>query len=157
MKMHPAKVPFEKFISMVVPEDRTTISNWFDNLENVISKEHISCRIFVRGNIYYINLKCNLSYTDSEASTIFEGIIQNVTELHKRRNDINTLTHVIFNVNELIFGANEDGTLKFANQNFRRLCHIGLDEDISLYKIYDMQLGFVSDKQMWESPGQPDD
>ena len=50
-----------------------------------------------------------------------EGYIQNITDIQKRRNDINLLTHAINNFPPRTFySAHEDGTLIFCNRCLNR-------------------------------------
>lgn len=135
----------------IIPEDREKIHIWFEKILKHPYKQRISYRISVMQKIYYMSVKCiyhekNKQYSRSRK---IEGIVQDVTEMHKRRNDISMLTHVIFNANESICGVCADGTLKFANQIFRQIHGIGVDEDVLKYKVYNIGYGFVPNKRLW--------
>ncbi len=143
----------ERYVKFIIPEDRDKINSWLSKVLNQPSNQSISFRINILGKIYYISVKCiqRNKRKHHEVSSSIEGIVQNVTEMHKRRNDINMLTHVIFNANESIYGAYADGTLKFANQIFRRTHHIGIDDDITKYKVFNTNCGFAPNKAAWNA------
>jgi Signal transduction histidine kinase len=150
-KMPPISLDYymEHFI---IPEDREKMRIWVGKILRHPYKQRISYRISVMQNIYYMSVKCIYSEKDKQYkhSRKIEGIVQDVTEMHKRRNDISMLTHVIFNANESICGVFPDGTLKFANQIFRQVHGIGIDEDVSKYKIYNTGYGFAPNKDVWD-------
>lgn len=150
-KMPPISLDYymEHFI---IPEDREKMRIWVGKILRHPYKQRISYRISVMQKIYYMSVKCIYSEKDKQYkhSRKIEGIVQDVTEMHKRRNDISMLTHVIFNANESIFGVFPDGTLKFANQIFRQVHGIGIDEDVSKYKIYNTGYGFAPNKDVWD-------
>jgi signal transduction histidine kinase len=145
------KISVSRYMRLVIPEDREKVANWLDGVLEHRSSTNISFRVRMAGNIHYMSVKCIYRKKNvHHQAQLIEGIIQNVSEMHRRRNDINMLTHVIFNANESIYGALPDGTLKFANQIFRNTHHIGVDEDISAYKIYHTNCGFAIDQKMWQ-------
>ncbi len=135
----------------IIPEDREKMQIWFERILKHPYKQRISYRISVKQKIYYMSVKCIYREKDKQhkRSSKIEGIVQDVTEMHKRRNDISMLTHVIFNANESICGVYADGTLKFANQIFRQIHGIGIDEDVSKYKVYNTGYGFAPNKELW--------
>lgn len=77
-----------------------------------------------------------------------EGYIQNITDIQRRRNDINTLTHAINNAKESIFAAKEDGTLIFANRQFLHNHGIPESEEIGKLKIYEIA-GDMNTQEDW--------
>lgn len=77
-----------------------------------------------------------------------EGYIQNITDIQRRRNDINTLTHAINNAKESIFAAKEDGTLIFANRQFLHNHGIPESEEIGKLKIYEIA-GDMNTQKDW--------
>ena len=78
-----------------------------------------------------------------------EGYIQNITDIQRRRNDINTLTHAINNAKESIFAAKEDGTLIFANRQFLQNHGIPESEEIGKLKIYEIA-GDMKTENDWQ-------
>jgi signal transduction histidine kinase len=132
-----------------IPEDREKILQWLQRQTKQLSQENISYRVRIHNQINYMNAVCIIRHQVPDGNIILEGIVQNVTEIHQRRNDINTLTHIVFNVDESIYGAYEDGTMKFANQIFRNNHHLKIDEDISQYKIYNLNVHYVKDAKLW--------
>ena len=86
--------------------------------------------------MFYIRQKTFSCEKRPGGHTVLEGYIQNITDIQQRRNDITLLTHAINNATEDIFAAHEDGTLIFANRFFRQHHNIGLTDDITQLKIY---------------------
>lgn len=143
-------LPLERFMRLVIPEDRVKMTSWLERILKHTSNQNISFRVRILRHIYYMSVKCITRRKKPHGTdNIIEGIIQNVTEMHKRRNDINMLTHVIFNANESIYGALPDGTMKFANQVFRHHHHIDIDADISQYKVYNTNYVYAQSKAEW--------
>ena len=98
----------------------------------------VDYRIFLQGNIFYIRLKAFARERQKDGNVTIEGYIQNITDIQKRRNDINLLTHAINNSTEDIYSAHEDGTLIFCNRCFKERHGIGNGQDITRMKIYDL-------------------
>lgn len=106
-------------------------------------------RIFLQGNIFYIRLKAFARERQKDGNVTIEGYIQNITDIQKRRNDINLLTHAINNSTEDIYSAHEDGTLIFCNRCFKERHGIGNGQDITRMKIYDLP-SYGRDETSWK-------
>jgi signal transduction histidine kinase/CheY-like chemotaxis protein/PAS domain-containing protein len=141
-------ISYEQFLQLIVPEDKEKIKNWLNKNIQHLSKDFISYRIILHGYTYYHNIKCMMRYQNPDGTLILEGFVQDITDIQKRRNDINTLTNVIYNVKDLIIGINQDGSLIFANQQFCDLYHITGNKDIRSYKVYDL-LATIKSKDAW--------
>lgn len=78
----------------IIPEDREKMRIWVGKILGHPYKQRISYRISVMQKIYYMSVKCIYSEKDKQYkhSRKIEGIVQDVTEMHKRRNDISMLT-----------------------------------------------------------------
>ena len=86
-------IPLGSYLNIILPEDRDAFIMWLDkNLEGNI-EDSIDYRIFYKNTIFYIRLKAFSYENHSNENIILEGYIQNVTDIQKRRNDINLLTH----------------------------------------------------------------
>lgn len=104
-------ISLEKYQEFIVEEDRMSFTNWCRKNEEGLNEDNISYRVRVAGEIYYMRLQAYLRDELPNGSCNIEGYIQNITDIQRRRNDINTLTHAINNAKESIFAAKEDGTL----------------------------------------------
>lgn len=138
----------DDYFDKIIPEDREKVHYWLDICYKEMNRENITFRIHIQDKIEYINAKCIIRKNVRDV-LILEGIVQYVSEIHKRRNDVNTLTHVVFNIKESIFGMNSDGRMKFANQIFRANHHVGMEEDITKYSIFDFHIGFINNIDLW--------
>ena len=74
---------------------------------------------------------------------------QNITDIQRKRNDINTLTHAINNAKESVYAARRDGTLIFANRQFRLNHRIAEQADLSLIRVFDV-VGDMTCIEDWE-------
>ena len=139
-------ISFEKYREYIVEEDWQTFINWkLRNLER-FNTDSISYRVQVNGEIYYMRIQAYLREELPDDSLTIEGYIQNITDIQRRRNDINTLTHAINNAKESIFAAREDGTIIFANRRFLHNHGICENVDICKLKIYDIAADMPTQK-----------
>ena len=93
--------------------------------------------------------QCYLRGEEEDGNIILEGYIQNITDIQRKRNDINTLTHAINNAKESIYAARKDGTLIFANRQFRLNHRIAEQADLSQIRIFDI-VGDMDGPKDWE-------
>ena len=121
----------EKYVELIVEEDRQSFMEWCRVNERELNMESISYRVRLNGEIFYMRIQTYLREQRSDGSFNIEGYIQNITDIQHRRNDINTLTHAINNAKESIFAAKPDGTIIFANRRFLYNHGISENEDIS--------------------------
>ena len=128
----------EKYVELIVEEDRQSFMEWCRVNEKELNMESISYRVRLNGEIFYMRIQTYLREQRSDGSFNIEGYIQNITDIQHRRNDINTLTHAINNAKESIFAARPDGTIIFANRRFLYNHGISENEDISQLKIYNV-------------------
>ena len=128
----------EKYVELIVEEDRQSFMEWYRVNEKELNMESISYRVRLNGEIFYMRIQTYLREQRSDGSFNIEGYIQNITDIQHRRNDINTLTHAINNAKESIFAAKPDGTIIFANRRFLYNHGISENEDISQLKIYNV-------------------
>lgn len=140
----------EEYIQFVVTEDRESFENWFKFALQGRLQQSIDYRVVFNGQIYYIRLKAFAREHRKDGSTTLEGYIQNITDLQQSRNDISLLTDVINNSAEDIFAMKEDGTMLFANRQFRLHHDIDLKDNIEEYNIADLATFFKS-KEEWNN------
>lgn len=131
-------ITIEKYMELIVEEDRQSFKEWWNVNEKELNMESISYRIRLNGEIFYMRIQTYLREQLPNGSFNIEGYIQNITDIQHRRNDINTLTHAINNAKESIFAAKPDGTIIFANRRFLHNHGINENEDISQLKIYNV-------------------
>ena len=141
-------ISLEKYQEFIVEEDRLSFTNWCRKNEEGLNEDSISYRVRVAGEIYYMRLQAYLRDELPNGSCNIEGYIQNITDIQRRRNDINTLTHAINNAKESIFAAKEDGTLIFANRQFLHNHGIPESEEIGKLKIYEIA-GDMNTQKDW--------
>lgn len=142
-------ISLEKYQEFIVEEDRMSFTNWCRKNEEGLNEDSISYRVRVAGEIYYMRLQAYLRDELPNGSCNIEGYIQNITDIQRHRNDINTLTHAINNAKESIFAAKEDGTLIFANRQFLQNHGIPESEEIGKLKIYEIA-GDMKTENDWQ-------
>ncbi len=139
----------EEYINLIVPEDREGFNIWFNLALQGRLHQSIDYRTIFNGRIYYIRLKAFAREHHKDGSTTLEGYIQNITDLQESRNDITLLTDVINNSVEDIFAMKEDGTLIFANRQFRTHNNIDWKANIENYNIGDLGT-FFKNREEWK-------
>ena len=144
------EMTWDYFLNTIVPEDKDTYVDWFNqcvkgNLQNEIT---FRCRT-EDDHIVYYRMKSYSREKRKDGSTLLEGYIQNITNVQQSRNDINLLTHAMNNCPEDIYAAKSDGTLIFANRQFRRRHHLKKQDLADGIKIYDLTT-YARDKSGWE-------
>lgn len=142
-------IRLEDYIKLILPEDKKTFMEWLSRNENELDSTCVDYRIRMNEEIYYIRLQCYLNETDESGKKWMEGYIQNITDIQRRRNDINMLTHAINNAKESIFAARKDGRLIFANRTFCKLHSIQPDEDLAKLYIYNI-VGDMDGLEDWK-------
>lgn len=133
-------IAFDKYTELILKDDLTPFIKWCQLNKEGHNTDRINYRVRVRDEIYYVQVQTYQREECPDGSFNIEGYIQNITDIQRRRNDINTLTHTINNVKESIFAAKKDGTLIFANRQFMQNHEITENENISTLKIYDIVL-----------------
>lgn len=152
--------------------DWALAQNSMDNLINIIQAEstlkRVSLRLFSRilvkgspdkDNEGITAASYNYTYNHMKNSPDGKALIalidrtsediQNITDIQRKRNDINTLTHAINNAKESVYAARRDGTLIFANRQFRLNHRIAEQADLSLIRVFDV-VGDMTCIEDWE-------
>lgn len=142
-------IPIDQYYDMIVEEDKAIFSDWLENNEKHLNEDSTSYRINYQNSIYYLQIQTYNREERPNGILLLEGYIQNVTDIQRHRNDINTLTHAINNAKESIFAAREDGTLLFANRQFKLNHFIQEDQELNSYKIYELAGDMVT-SEAWK-------
>lgn len=142
-------IPLDQYYEWVVEEDKPAFAQWLENNEKPVEDNRVSYRICHNGHIYYLQVQTCTQEELPDGTFYLEGYIQNVTDIQRHRNDINTLTHAIDNAQESIFAAREDGTLLFTNRLFRQYYEIQDNRELSSYKIYELA-GDMAGLETWQ-------
>lgn len=132
------EIDIDAYLQFILAEDRHTFTEWLSRIEKQFTAETVEYRLSIDNVVHYIRLKCYLWEKHPDGEFAIEGYIQNTTDIQRRRNDINTLTHAINNAKESIFAARKDGSLIFANKQFLTNHLIPDKEDLSRIKIYEV-------------------
>ncbi|MBY2898396.1 response regulator [Bacteroides fragilis] len=142
-------VNFQDYYETILSEDLPAVNTWMEANRRKLVKEYIEYRILLEGQVYYMRQQCYLRGEEEDGNIILEGYIQNITDIQRKRNDINTLTHAINNAKESIYAARKDGTLIFANRQFRLNHRIAEQADLSQIRIFDI-VGDMDSPKDWE-------
>lgn len=142
-------IPIRNYLQYILPEDRQSFKDWLENSLKGDMEDSIDYRIFYNQKIFYIRLKTFNREEHTAGDITLEGYIQNITDIQQKRNDINLLTHAINNSTEDIFATHEDGTLIFANRQFKLHHNLGNTDDITRLKIYEIQ-SCIPNKETWD-------
>ncbi len=142
-------IAFSRYQELIVDDDKQTFMDWCRKNEEGDNTESIGYRIRRGDEIFYVRLQAYLREKLPDGSYNIQGYIQNVTDIQRRRNDINTLTHAINNAKESIFAARKDGTLIFANRQFLQNHGLAETETLEHLKIYEI-VGDLHTLEDWQ-------
>ena len=142
-------INFQDYYETILSEDLPAVNTWIEANRRELLKEYIEYRILLEGQVYYMRQQCYLRNEEEDGNIVLEGYIQNITDIQRKRNDINTLTHAINNAKESVYAARRDGTLIFANRQFRLNHRIAEQADLSLIRVFDV-VGDMTCIEDWE-------
>lgn len=142
-------INFQDYYETILSEDLPAVNTWMEANRRELLKEYIEYRILLEGQVYYMRQQCYLRNEEEDSNIVLEGYIQNITDIQRKRNDINTLTHAINNAKESVYAARRDGTLIFANRQFRLNHRIAEQADLSLIRVFDV-VGDMTCIEDWE-------
>lgn len=142
-------INFQDYYETILSEDLPAVNTWMEANRRELLKEYIEYRILLEGQVYYMRQQCYLRNEEEDGNIVLEGYIQNITDIQRKRNDINTLTHAINNAQESVYAARRDGTLIFANRQFRLNHRIAEQADLSLIRVFDV-VGDMTCIEDWE-------
>lgn len=142
-------INFQDYYETILSEDLPAVNTWMEANRRELLKEYIEYRIPLEGQVYYMRQQCYLRNEEEDGNIVLEGYIQNITDIQRKRNDINTLTHAINNAKESVYAARRDGTLIFANRQFRLNHRIAEQADLSLIRVFDV-VGDMTCIEDWE-------
>lgn len=147
--MQEQEIKLEDYIELIVNEDKAQFIEWYKCNLHERKNQIISFRVYFNNEISYLRAQSYLHEVLPDGSLHMEGYVQNITDIQRRRNDINTLTHAINNAKESIFAAKKDGTLIFANREFMKNHSLPETTDINTLKIYNIS-GDMHTVEQWE-------
>lgn len=142
-------INFQDYYETILSEDLPAVNTWMEANRRELLKEYIEYRILLEGQVYYMRQQCYLRNEEEDGNIVLEGYIQNITDIQRKRNDINTLTHAINNAKESVYAARRDGTLIFANRQFKLNHRIAEQADLSLIRVFDV-VGDMTCIEDWE-------
>lgn len=142
-------INFQDYYETILSEDLPAVNTWMEANRRELLKEYIEYRILLEGQVYYMRQQCYLRNEEEDSNIVLEGYIQNITDIQRKRNDINTLTHAINNAKESVYAARRDGTLIFANRQFRLNHRIAEQADLSQIRVFDV-VGDMTCIEDWE-------
>lgn len=142
-------INFQDYYETILSEDLPAVNTWMEANRRELLKEYIEYRILLEGQVYYMRQQCYLRNEEEDGNIVLEGYIQNITDIQRKRNDINTLTHAINNAKESVYAACRDGTLIFANRQFRLNHRIAEQADLSQIRVFDV-VGDMTCIEDWE-------
>lgn len=142
-------INFQDYYETILSEDLPAVNTWMEANRRELLKEYIEYRILLEGQVYYMRQQCYLRNEEEDGNIVLKGYIQNITDIQRKRNDINTLTHAINNAKESVYAARRDGTLIFANRQFRLNHRIAEQADLSLIRVFDV-VGDMTCIEDWE-------
>ncbi len=146
---HRQGIIFDQYLHLVAAEDRDRVRHFLLTGGEDYPEQSLGYRVNIGKDMFYIRIKTFIRKVEKDGSLHTEGYIQNITDLQRQRNDLNTLTHAINYAKECVSAARKDGRMVFANNTFRHLHHIPEEADITQYKIYEV-VGDLTSLSDWK-------
>lgn len=141
-------ITIEQYCELIVKEDQERFMKWIEALHTDFNRQGTLHRIHLNEEIFY--LKMEVLPLDLANLNERKGYIQNITDIQRHRNDINTLTHAINNSSDSIFAAKSDGSFISSNREFLKRHHLDESIDLTQIKTYEI-LGDIPTKEAWDS------
>lgn len=136
---------FSDYCHSVHPEDVEALENlaWNTSTLNLLDYRIIG------NEMDYMRIKITDHYTEN-GHEIYEGYVQNISDLIAKRNELEMVTLAVNNSNDSIYATLLDGTMIFANKLCR--AHNQIDPALNLgdYKAYEI-LDNIASPEMWET------
>lgn len=85
----PQDINIDIYLQHVLPEDRETFNNWLEQNLQGDMENSVDYRILYQKQIFYIRLNAFTRERHKDGTTTMEGYIQNITDIQRRRNDLN--------------------------------------------------------------------
>lgn len=135
----------KEYIKTVHPDDVEA----FKTLLNSPKKKLIDYRILLGEYIMYMRIK-NTESRMEKGHRLTRGYVQNITDLIKKREELELATTAANNSNDNIYATYLDGRMIFANKLCRAQNKIDPDIDITQYKAYEI-LENIPNKTIWDT------
>lgn len=142
-------ISLKEYLTYIVSDDQQTFLTWLEKNVQGSMEQSVDYRLKFKDNIHYIRLKAFSRERQRNGNILLEGYIQNITDIQKQRNDITLLTHAINNSTEDVIAIKKDGSLVFANRQFKKRHEIERSRDITKMKIYDLR-SRIHTKESWQ-------
>lgn len=136
------------YLKYLLNEDKTIFQDWLTKNIKGFIEDYVDYRIQYNKKTYYMQLRTFARKYSPNGNITLEGYIQNITDIQQKRNNINLLTQAINNSAEDIFAVEKDGTLVFANRQFKQHINLEDSEDITKINITNIQ-SLTQDRQNW--------
>lgn len=127
-------IPMADYLAIMHIDDRPRFVEWINNAQIAPQSEPFEYRILWRKKNVFLRLKI-LNYDFNNGHEIVEGYCQNMTDFIKKDEDLEIVTRAVNYASEDIFAIKPDGTLTFANKQFRKHYLLTDDVDLSTVKI----------------------
>lgn len=127
-------IPMEDYLAIMHIDDRLKFVEWISNAQINTNLESIEYRILWKKRHAFLRLKIT-DYNFAEGNEVIEGFSQNITDIIKKDENLEIVTKAVNYASEDIFAMKADGTLTFANKQFRKHYLITEDADLSTVKI----------------------
>lgn len=125
------QISLDLYMLYVYPNDREKFKDWLDfQITHEKPNHSLEYRFIKDDKIIYLRTKVYARKIHKD-KIVIEGYIQNVTDIIKRDNQLDLITHAMNHATEDIFAIHPDKTFYYGNYSFKR--HYGVDENTDLY------------------------
>lgn len=131
-------ISLEDYLNKIHRDDRPGFIAWIDKIiYNREEAETFEYRILWKNKLVFLRLKA-INRNLTEGNECVEGYSQNITDIIKLDENLGNVTKAVNYASEDIFAFKPDGTLAFANEQFRIHYRLTNDIDLSTIKVSDL-------------------
>lgn len=139
----------DHFLEMVHINDRDQIIDALGMEIAILSKKQFDYQLIIEDKRYFFRIRVINSYKSEDGDTIFEGYVQNITDIMLKQHELEMITLAVQNSTDYIFAMETSGRLVFGNQKFKEFHNIDPDVDITSLNFFET-IAPASFKARWQ-------
>ncbi len=140
-------ISLEDYLKMMNKNDQPGFLAWLNGHLHQMKTDTFEYRILLETKTFFIRLKV-ISREVKGENVLIEGYHQNITDIIKLDENLMKITKAVDYASEDIFAIKPDGTLTFANEQFRKHYLLTPDRDLSTVKVNELPVDAAL-KERW--------
>jgi len=128
-------ISLENYLEIIFRDDRPGFTLWINSISNKTNTETFEYRIFWEKEFFFLRMGLVNSKLTNKNELCIEGYCQNITDIIKLDESLGNITKAVNYASEDIFAFKPDGTIIFANKQFRTHYLLTNEKDLSTINI----------------------